>query len=231
MFFCIFFHNKIVYAYDQLNILSEVYDDNRKTYLCNCEYESKKINYKKCNFYPKVNNKNAHNYTWVKLIKLKDYLKKYPEWKKGHDLCKTKKGKKFKKAKCVKRIYKKLFKELNNDPHIYYPIIKQIAILIKDKKYRNIKNEKRKFGECNLEINKKYIEPRDEVKGDIARTFQYVSNKYVMENAFTKKQNIIFNAWSKNDPIDKWECKRSRLIENKTGIKNNELNLHCEKLK
>ena len=126
-------------------------------------------------------------------------------------------------------LYKNEIKLINNDLHLYYPIIKQISIMMSNKKFGTINKERRKFGECNLEIGKLYIEPRDSIKGDIARTFLYFSENYMKNNFLKDKQKKLFKTWSSNDPVDQWECERNKNIRKLTGISNNILDHLCEK--
>ena len=51
-----------------------------------------------------------------------------------------------------KKLYKNELKLINNDLHLYYPIIKQISIMMRNKRFGTINKERRKFGECNLKL-------------------------------------------------------------------------------
>jgi deoxyribonuclease I len=41
-----------------------------------------------------------------------------------------------------------------------------------------IPGEKREFGACDVEIERRKIEPRPEIRGDIARTYMYMDWAY-----------------------------------------------------
>jgi endonuclease I len=41
-----------------------------------------------------------------------------------------------------------------------------------------ILGEKREFGDCDVEIENKKVEPRPEIRGDIARTYRYMDKAY-----------------------------------------------------
>ena len=232
--FFLFFKNHL-FAIDNLitrekiELLNVAYSHNKRTFMCNCSFDKIKVNYDDCSYFPKVNNDKAHEVKWKQLINSKFIFRRYPEWKLGHNSCKTKKGDKYKRKKCVKKLYKNELKLINNDLHLYYPIIKQISIMMRNKRFGTINKERRKFGECNLEIGKLYIEPRDSIKGDIARTFLYFSENYMKNNFLKDKQKKLFKTWSSNDPVDQWECERNKNIKKLTGISNNILDHLCEK--
>ena len=47
----------------------------------------------------------------------------------------------------------------------------------------------------------------------------------------SKKELNLFIEWDQNDPVDKWECIRSKLIENIQGNINNVLETRCKVIK
>ncbi len=61
-------------------------------------------------------------------------------------------------------------------------------------------------------------EPRPEVRGNIARIYFYMNWAYPGHGILTKKNQKLFEAWDKEDPVDDWECERSKRIE---GIQRN----------
>ncbi len=223
-----------IYAVEDKNtklnfeILNDIYSDNSFTFFCGCEFRENGVNYQKCSYYPKINNKNAHKIKWVKIIRMNDIIKNNTKLKKINKKCINKNWGKRKKNKCVKKNKIKLLNKLKKDLHLVYPVISQISKLTFNKDFKIINKEKRKFGECDLEVNKRFVEPRDEIKGDIARLYKYVSVKYEKDNLITKKKDKLFNTWSKNDPADDWECKRSEMIEKETGIVNPILKKLCK---
>ena len=82
-----------------------------------------------------------------------------------------------------------------------------------------IAGEKREFGLCDMEIEGRIAEPPEHIRGDIARTYQYMHAAYPGHGVIGKVNKKLFNAWSKQDPVDGWECKRTKIIE---GIQGNE---------
>lgn len=83
-----------------------------------------------------------------------------------------------------------------------------------------IPGEKRKYGQCDVEIENRKVEPRPEIRGDIARTYFYMDWAYPNRGIISKKNRKLFKAWDKSDPVDKWECKRAELVKAVQGNDN-----------
>ena len=83
-----------------------------------------------------------------------------------------------------------------------------------------IKGEEREFGKCDVEIKRRKVEPRDEVRGEIARTYMYMNSVYPGKGIISKKNRSMFEEWDLSDPVDAWECERARRIERIQGNRN-----------
>ena len=90
-----------------------------------------------------------------------------------------------------------------------------------------IKGEKRDFGKCDIEIKDKKFEPSENIRGDIARTYMYMELNYPKYVQFNNKIKKLIIKWDKNDPVDLWECSRSKTIEKYQGNTNNILKKRC----
>jgi len=55
------------------------------------------------------------------------------------------------------------------------------------------------------------------VRGDVARIYFYMEDRYGLK--ISRKQRQLFEAWSKQDPIDQWEKERANRIELIQGTK------------
>src|SRR5215470_7912826 len=83
-----------------------------------------------------------------------------------------------------------------------------------------IPGEKREFGACDVEIENRKIEPRPEIRGDIARTYIYMDWAYPGHGIISRSNQKLFEAWDKEDPVDDWERERARRIEAIQGNRN-----------
>ena len=50
-----------------------------------------------------------------------------------------------------------------------------------------IEGEKREFGKCDVEIKNKKVEPRESIRGEIARTYMYMDSAYPGRGIISKK--------------------------------------------
>src|SRR5690606_21629628 len=85
----------------------------------------------------------------------------------------------------------------------------------------------REFGACDLQIRDRKIQPRPEVRGDVARIYFYMHQAYPGRGIISNKNRKLFAAWSKQDPPDAWECQRAQLIKEFQGNRNAPLEQAC----
>jgi deoxyribonuclease-1 len=64
------------------------------------------------------------------------------------------------------------------------------------------------------------IEPRPEIRADIARTYMYMDWAYPGHGIISRSNQKLFAAWDKEDPVDDWERGRARRIEAIQGNRN-----------
>ena len=83
-----------------------------------------------------------------------------------------------------------------------------------------IAEEKRDFGQCDIEIQDQTFEPRAEIRGDIARVYLYMDYAYPNHGILSRQKRQLFEAWSKQDPVDDWERERAKRIETIQGNTN-----------
>jgi len=94
--------------------------------------------------------------------------------------------------------------------------------------YGLIPGEKRNFGSCDFEVSGKIVEPASDIRGDIARTYFYMEKAYPDRVKLKAKEIKMFKKWDKSDPVDEWECERSRRIEKLQGNENSIVKDACK---
>ena len=89
-----------------------------------------------------------------------------------------------------------------------------------NKPYGEVAGEPRLYGACDFEIGGKpsVTEPPDNVRGDAARIWLYMSDTYKIK--ITAPQRAMFEAWSKQDPVDAWERLRNERVFAAQGNRN-----------
>ena len=109
-----------------------------------------------------------------------------------------------------------------------YPSVGEVNGLRSNYSMAEIPGEERKFGRCDVEIEDRKFEPRPEIRGEIARTYLYMDSVYSGRGIISKKNRKLFEAWTNQDPVDKWECERARRIRGIQGNSNPVLAAACE---
>jgi deoxyribonuclease-1 len=80
--------------------------------------------------------------------------------------------------------------------------------------------EPREFGACDVKVHARTFEPRPEIRGDIARIYFYMDQAYPGHGILSRQNRRLFEAWSREDPVDDWERERARRIERTQGNAN-----------
>ena len=181
-------------------------DIKNNTFFCGCSFD---LNYMRLNLeftnsclYRSIKNSNRR-VKWTHLFpqtRFDDSLSKEVK------ICKNKK--KEDKISCL-RSNSKIFREIEEDVFNIIPVIEEIEEERKDYRFSDIDYENYPFGSCIFEVShkQKTVEPRDDLKGDIARIMFHMIAKYKDFVEISKKEYKTFIKWNKNDPLSLEECK------------------------
>ena len=78
-----------------------------------------------------------------------------------------------------------------------------------------------------FKIKSRKVEPREEIRGEIARTYLYTDSVYPGRGIISKKNRKLFDVWNQSDPVDEWECERAKRIERIQGNRNEVVMRDC----
>lgn len=94
--------------------------------------------------------------------------------------------------------------------------------------YPESREQKYNFHGCKIIIDTKYriVEPRDEVKGLIARAHLYMASTYPFK--LSVNQEEMFNRWNKTYPPTLWEIQWNNTIREIQGNDNFYITKHLE---
>jgi len=212
-------NNQITSFSKSKKLLLKVYKDNPYTLYCGCSFKGKKPNLSSCGYTPKKDKKRANRIEWEHVVPAHAFGQSFPEWRTGHPKCVSKNGKKFKGRKCAQKVNEE-YRRMQADMFNLYPAIGEVNGRRSNYSMAIIKGEKREFGKCDVEIKSRKVEPREEIRGEIARTYMYMDSVYPGRGIISKKNRNLFDAWNKSDPVDEWECERARRIERIQGNRN-----------
>lgn len=232
----IFYPVSLCFSYDNITVphnntsfskskklMEQVYYDNMFSFYCNCQYSYQitdksikaVVDNKSCGYMPRKNQKRGKYIEWEHVV---------PAWAFGNtrkcwreEICTDKYGNKYKGRKCCTKI-DKVFKAMEADMYNLYPAVGELNADRKNYKYGIIPGEERKYGACDFEVADKLVEPKENIRGDIARTYFYMEKTYNVP--ISDKQRKLFEVWDKQDKIDEWEIIRAKRIEKIQGNRN-----------
>ncbi|WP_379910950.1 endonuclease [Marinobacterium aestuariivivens] len=197
-------------------LADQIYSGNQKTFYCGCDYAEAPVPGKpnrtrltpdatSCGLEPRKNANRSGRIEWEHVV---------PAWEFGHQLqCWQDGGRKA----CKKD---PTFRAMEADLYNLVPTVGELNGDRSNFRYGMIEGEPRAYGQCDFEVDFKarVAEPAENVRGDVARIYFYMEDRYGMK--ISRKQRQLFEAWSKQDLIDQWERERSRRIEKIQGHRN-----------
>ncbi len=188
-----------------------------QTLFCACDFdEGKQLDPAKCGYTPKrAKGKRARTMDWQPAMTPFQYGKVLKCW--SERICKRHTGRPFAGPKCCEKV-EPVFMRMQADMHNLFPVIGELARDRANKEFSEIKGEKRKYGQCDFEVRRQSAEPAENIRGDIARAYFYMSQQYKVP--LRKKQEDLFIHWHVTDPPDRWEMDRNSAIEEIQGNRN-----------
>lgn len=161
----------------------------------------------------------ANKLEWEHVVPAEAFGKSFREWREGDPGCVDGKGRSFKGRKCAEKV-SDAFRHMEADLYNLYPECGEINGLRSNYSFALLSGPADfTFGACKTKISTKErkIEPRPEIRGDVARTYFYMQSAYPGRGVVSGKNEKLFSAWDRQDPVDGWECERARRIERVQG--------------
>lgn len=222
-------------------MLDKIYYDHRRTLYCNAEFNKfKQINLPQGFMLPNLQNadfkvyeidqeelqRKAERMEWEHIVPAQNFGKTFVEWEKGHRNCVSGKGRHFKGRSCAVQ-ESEGFRYMYADMYNLYPSIGAVNYLRGNFNFTQFgKDVGYIFGTCQMKISRNKVEPRDEVKGLIARTYFYMQETYPRYGIGEPMQKIL-RQWAKKYPLSEWECVRAYRIEQIQGNANSIIKRDC----
>jgi len=200
-------------------LLTQVFAGHETEFYCGCPYAGHEVDLASCGYQSKKDPDRAKRLEWEHVVPAEAFGQSFPEWREGHPACVDSKGKAFKGRNCARKMAP-LFRHMEADLYNLQPAIGEVNWLRSNYSMEMIPGEKREFGACDVEIENRKIEPRSEIRGDIARTYLYMDWAYPGHGIISRSNQKLFAAWNKEDPVDDWERERARRIEALQGNRN-----------
>jgi deoxyribonuclease I len=201
-------------------LLPKIFKDHEVTFYCGCTYKGKKVNLDSCGYTDRKNRSRAERLEWEHVVPAHAFGQNLTSWKKGDKACKDK-GKSFKGRKCAAQVSAP-FRRTEADLYNLRPAIGEVNGDRSNFDMGEIPGEKRDYGKCDVEIDSqnKVIEPRPEVRGDVARAYLYMDWAYPNRKILNAEKKAMFEKWDRSDPPDAWEKEWAKRVERAQGNKN-----------
>jgi deoxyribonuclease I len=202
-----------------------IYSGHATDFYCGCDYTPNNtksggiIDPEGCGYTPRKNKVRGKKLEWEHVMPAYYFGSNRTCWKKGNAKCVNSKGIPFKGRRCCEQV-DKTFQKIEADLHNLTPAVGELNADRSNLKYGIVAGEPRKYGKCNFEIGgtPKVVEPRNEIRGDAARIWFYMSDTYGIP--LSDAQRTMFEEWSRGDPPDQWERLRDLRIEAAQGNRN-----------
>lgn len=113
-----------------------------------------------------------------------------------------------------------VFKAMEADLFNLYPAVGEVNGDRSNFNYGMAASVGPQYGQCQtrVDFNQRAAEPRDEVKGLVARTTFYMFDRYNLN--MSRQQQQLLMAWDKQHPVTAWEKERDRRISAVMGHSN-----------
>lgn len=195
-----------------------IWNEHRETFYCGCAYDRHGvINFNTCSYIPK-NKRKDKIIGWEHVIPVSWYGNQLQCWK--EEICVNKKGKSYRGRNCCRKLDPR-FREMEADLHNLVPVIRDVNFARGNYYFAEFhlenKREKFYFNQCNLIIDERYrlVEPRDEVKGMVARISLYMADKYGID--LGKKQRKLLIDWNSKFAPTAWEIRWNEKVASISG--------------
>ncbi|WP_286788792.1 MULTISPECIES: endonuclease I family protein [unclassified Pseudomonas] len=177
---------------------AKVYKQQPVDFYCGCHYSGKTVDLKSCGYVPRKNATRASRIEWEHIV---------PAWVIGHQRqCWQKGGRK----NCTSSdpVYQKAEADLFN----LVPVIGEVNGDRSNFAFGWLPQKSTQYGACQMVVDfkAKKAMPRPEIRGMIARTYLYMSERYDLR--LSKQDQQLYSAWNKQYPAERWERQRNQRL-------------------
>ena len=203
----------------------QVYMDHRQTIYCGAAFdESKRIELPQ-GFVTEKHQKRALKVEWEHAVPAENFGRIFEAWREGDPQC-VSKGKPFKGHRCAEKVDME-YRYMQADMYNLFPAIGAVNAARSNKQYSELPGSPSAFGSCEARIDGNRFEPPARAKGQVARAALYMADSYP-KYRLSRQQRQLFEAWDRKFPVDRWECTRTRRIEQLQGNENLRVKEACQ---
>ena len=169
---------------DAKKVLPKIYEGLQKTIYCGCSYSyqgNKKVpNLKSCGYQIRKEHKRANRVEWEHIVPSEHSGRGRSCWidRAKYSQCRKSNGKLIYGRKCCNKVDQE-FRKLSGNLHNLAPVIGEVNGNRSNFRFAQLSFKAFQYGLCQAKTDFKgrKFEPRDEVKGDVARVNFYFESK------------------------------------------------------
>jgi deoxyribonuclease-1 len=203
------------YAVVKRELFEDVFADHRQTLYCGCAFDrAKRPDLTACGYQSRGDAMRARRVEVEHVVPASWLGRGHRCW--SEPLCRSASGRPYKGRQCCLAI-DPAFTRAHNDLHNLWPALGEVNEQRGNEPFGIVAGEPRAFGRCDFEVDRAAgrVEPRPEVRGDIARIQLYMAETYGI--ALSPDQRTLLEAWDRADPPDDFERTRDARIKRLQG--------------
>jgi deoxyribonuclease-1 len=196
----------------KIELRSHVYADRNQsaegTLYCGCHWDwvgrsGGRINFSSCGIRVRAQEHRAARIEWEHIVPAAVMGKQRQCWQEGG------------RANCVAT--DPVFRVMEADMHNLAPSAGELNADRSNFRFGVLPSVPYRHGACDFKVDFRAatVEPRNEVKGRIARVYFYVHDRYDLR--MSESQQRLFMAWDRQFPVSAWEIERDRRIAARMG--------------
>jgi len=196
-------------SFEQAKILAkeQIYFDRNDlgTTYCSCQWQwvgksGGRIDFNSCGYKVRAEGQRnrAERIEWEHIVPASNFGRARQCWQKGG------------RSNCKQT--DPLFTMMEADLHNLTPTVGELNSDRQNFNYGVLPAMPKLHGACDFKVDfkKRVVEPRDEIKGFLARVYFYMHDRYGMN--MSQQQQQLLMAWDKAYPVSDWELERNRRI-------------------
>jgi deoxyribonuclease-1 len=160
------------------------------------------------------------------IVPAENFGRTFKEWREGDIRCVNKKGQHFKGRNCASKVNSE-YRKMQSDLYNLVPAIGSVNASRLNYNFSLLPASSSDFGQCDMRINNRKVQPPEYTRGQIARTYLYFEltySRFHMSNA----QRQLMLAWDRQYPVTRKECEIGRRIKAIQGNVNPVLENYCD---
>lgn len=197
----------------------------RKTLYCDATFNAKKEITLPSDFKTSKYKNRLKRWEAEHVVPAENFGRTFIEWREGHPQCIDNKGKAFKGRKGAEKVNTE-YRLMQSDLYNLYPAIGSVNAARQNYNFTLLPHATSNFGQCDVRIDGRKVQPPEQAHGAIARTYLYFEAAYP-RYSMSKAQSQLMQAWDKQYPTTKVECQRAQRIKQQQGNTNPILAKRC----